>query len=98
MNTRVSHTSGIVTISNANTTIGYCRYDASGEIEYLFVSPAFRRRGYGTMMLDMVKRALGTTLRFAPPISPLGRQFLMSYGCGAIAATDGEGGQAIAPS
>jgi len=45
--TRVNHTSGIVTITDVYTTIGYCRYDPTGEVEYLFVSPAFRRRGYG---------------------------------------------------
>lgn len=30
---RVDHTPGIITITDANTTIGYCRYDESGEIE-----------------------------------------------------------------
>lgn len=70
---------GIVTITDANTTIGYCRYDPSGEIEYLFVSSAFRRRGYAAMMLDIVEARLGSTLHFAPPISPLGRHVVTSY-------------------
>jgi GNAT superfamily N-acetyltransferase len=94
VNARVSHISGIVTIADLNTTIGYCRYSPSGEVEYLFVSPAFRRRGYATMMLDIVKASLGVALRFAPPISPLGRQLLMSYGREPNANTDGESGQA----
>lgn len=94
MTTRVNHTSGIVTITDVYTTIGYCRYDPTGEVEYLFVSPAFRRRGYATMMLDIVKARLGITLRFAAPLSPLGRQFLMSYSREQEATTGGVGGQA----
>jgi GNAT superfamily N-acetyltransferase len=91
---RVSHTSGIITITDANGTIGYCRYDPSGEIEYLFVSPAFRRRGVATMMLDIVKTSLGNTLSFAPPISPLGRRLLSSYSRRRNAASDGDGSYA----
>lgn len=79
MKTRVSHTDGIVTITDANTTIGYCRYDPSGEIEYLFVSPTFRRRGYAKRMLDIVEAQLGISLHFAPPISPLGWHVVGSY-------------------
>ena len=79
MKTRVSHTDGIVTITDANTTIGYCRYDPSGEIEYLFVSPTFRRRGYAKRMLDIVEAQLGISLHFAPPISPLGRHVVGPY-------------------
>ena len=79
MKTRVGHTDGIVTITDANTTIGYCRYDPSGEIEYLFVSPTFRRRGYAKRMLDIVEAQLGISLHFAPPISPLGWHVVGSY-------------------
>jgi len=89
--TRVSHTDGIVTITDVNTTIGYCRYDLSGEIEYLFVSPAFRRRGYATKILKIVKTHLGTVLRFRPPISPLGRHVVGSYSRGLQAVLEGDG-------
>lgn len=41
---RVDHTPGIITMTDANTTIGYCRYDESGEIEYVFVSASHRRK------------------------------------------------------
>lgn len=76
---RVSHTDGIITVTDANTTIAYCRYAPSGEIEYLFVSPAFRRRGHARRMLHLVEERLGRPLRFAPPISPLGRHLVDSY-------------------
>ena len=92
MKTRVRHTDGIVTITDVNTTIGYCRYDLSGEIEYLFVSPAFRRRGYAMKILNIVETHLGTVLRFRPPISPLGRYVVGSYSRGrqAVPEVDGE--------
>ncbi len=70
---------GILTLSNANTTIAYCRYDPSGDIEYLFVNPAFRRRGHARRLLAMVETETATTLRFNPPISPLGGYLLQSY-------------------
>ena len=79
MNPRINHTDGIITITDANTTIGYCRYAPSGEIEYLFVSPAFRRRGHARHMLHLVEERLGIPLRFAPPISPLGSHLIDSY-------------------
>ena len=79
MNSCVNHTDGIITITDVNTTIGYCRYDPSGEIEYLFVSPPFRRRGYAAAMLAIAEASLGTSLRFSPPISPLGRHVVGAY-------------------
>ncbi len=35
MELRINHADGIITIADANTTIGYCRYDECGAIEYL---------------------------------------------------------------
>ena len=80
--TCISHSGGIITITDANTTIAYCRYDSSGEIGYLFVSPPFRRQGYATLVLDIVEARLGITLRFSTPISPLGRHVVDSYSRG----------------
>jgi ribosomal protein S18 acetylase RimI-like enzyme len=79
MDVRVQHAVGVVTIVDANTTIGYCRYDDSGEIEYLFVGPAFRRRGHARRMLELVEAQVGKRLRFAAPISPLGRYLVAAY-------------------
>lgn len=80
METRVNHAEGIVTIVDSNTTIAYCRYDESGEVEYLFVGASFRRRGHARRMLELVEARLGKTLRFAAPISPLGRHVVDAYG------------------
>jgi len=76
----VHHTPGIITICNANTTIGYCRYDATGEIEYLFVNAGYRRRGYATRLLDLVAAHVGGRLRFQAPFSPSGLHLIASYG------------------
>lgn len=76
---RVNHTPGIITITDANTTIGYCRYDDLGSIEYLFVNAAHRRRGYAIKLLGIVEERLNTPLRFQAPISPLGRRLVGAY-------------------
>ena len=76
---RVQHTPGIITITDANTTIGYCRYDECGEIEYVFVSPAHRRKGYAGLMLAIVEKRLEVKLRFQPPISVLGGRLVGAY-------------------
>lgn len=80
MEPRIDHADGIITITDANTTIGYCRYDESGAIEYLFVGPQYRRRGHASRMLALVEERIGTKLRFQPPLSPLGRLVVEAYG------------------
>jgi len=79
MEPRTHHADGIITITDANTTIAYFRYDESGAIEYLFVGPTFRRRGYARRMLALVEERLGTKLHFEPPLSPLGQFVVESY-------------------
>ena len=65
-----------VTITNDNTTIGYATIDIPmGELTYIFVHPAFRRRGFGTMLVSAAERASGQILSPAEPISSLGRLF-----------------------
>jgi GNAT superfamily N-acetyltransferase len=75
----INHTPGIVTIADANTTIGYCRYTDDGEVEYIFVNHAHRRRGYGRTLLAIVQSTVQRTLRFQPPISPLGAALQRDY-------------------
>ena len=76
---RVNHTPGIVTITDSNTTIGYCRYNESGEIEYIYVNGAHRRKGHAKRLLKIVEDCLQRTLTFQPPISPLGRNLQGFY-------------------
>jgi GNAT superfamily N-acetyltransferase len=66
---------GVVLIRDVNTTIGYCRHTHDGDIEYLFVNPAHRRRGFGRRLLQEVERLTGRRGVPLPPISPLGRRF-----------------------
>ena len=72
----VRHTPGILTLSNANTTVGYCRYRDDGAIEYIFVHPAYRRQGHAKRMLQRVRECAGGVLRLEPPVSPLGARLL----------------------
>lgn len=72
----VCHTPGILTLTDANTTVGYCRHDDDGRIEYIFVHPAHRRRGHARRMLELVRERTGHALRLEPPISPLGARLL----------------------
>lgn len=76
---RVNHTPGIITIADANTTVGYCRYDESGEIEYVFVSAPHRRKGYAKWMLETAEQHLKAIRGFQRPISPLGEKLIESY-------------------
>ena len=75
----VNHTPGIVTITDANTTIGYCRYDESGEIEYIYVNGAHRRKGHAKQLLKLVEECVQLKLSFQPPISPLGEKLKGFY-------------------
>jgi len=76
---QILHNPGILSISNANTTIAYCRYNDGGEVEYIFVNPSFRRKGYAKRILQVVEKTLRRRLVFQPPVSPLGRCMLDSY-------------------
>ena len=75
----INHTPGILTITDANTTIGYCRYNESGEIEYIFVNSAFRRKGHAKQLLKIIEARLQRTLSFQTPISPLGKKLKDFY-------------------
>ncbi|MBX3661258.1 MAG: GNAT family N-acetyltransferase [Burkholderiales bacterium] len=78
----VRHAHGILTITDANTTIGYCRHDDDGNIEYIFVHPACRRQGHAKRMLEQVRARVGKPLRLAPPVSPLGEKLRPYCGSG----------------
>ena len=65
-----------VVIANDNTTIGYATFEkTSGTLSYIFVNPAFRRRGYGAMLLTASEKVAKKPLKPAEPISPFGRKF-----------------------
>ena len=65
-----------VVLNTANTTVGYARFSRlQGTLEYIFVNPAFRRRGYGRRLIALCERECGAPLTPSPPVSPLGRRF-----------------------
>ncbi len=71
---------GIVLIKNQNTTIGYCRFTSDGDIEYIYVNLAYRRQGYGTLLINEVKKIVGKIGQIHEPISPLGAEFFKGVG------------------
>ena len=66
---------GIVLIKNQNTTIGYSRFTSKGDVEYIYVNPMYRRQGYGTLLLDEIRRIAGQIGAIHTPVSPLGTAF-----------------------
>ncbi len=78
----VNHTPGIITLTDVNTTIGYCRYNPVGEVEYIFVHPARRRQGFARQMLKLVEQVVHRPLSFQSPISPLGRALIAAFDTG----------------
>ena len=65
---------GVVTFKNINTTLGFVRYNAESEVEYIFVNPIFRRQGLAKKLLSIIEEK--TKIKPTPqdPISPLGEK------------------------
>ena len=74
VNYDIIETDGVITFKNQNTTLGFIRYDNSGEIEYIFVNPIFRKKGLAKKLLEITEQKLGKSLTPQEPISPLGKK------------------------
>ena len=70
----ISETDGVITFRNKNTTIGFIRFKNKGEVEYIFVNPAFRKQGMAKKLLKLTREKLGKDLTPQDPISPLGKK------------------------
>ena len=77
-NFEIMETDGVFTFKNENTTIGFVRFNETGEVEYIFVNPIFRKKGIATKLLKMVKDKTGKSIVLQKPISPLGNKLLKS--------------------
>ena len=69
---------GVFTIKNDNTTLGFVRFNLSGEVEYIFVNPIFRKKNLAKRLLKLVREKTGKKIVFQDPISPLGYKLLKS--------------------
>ncbi len=69
---------GVFTFKNLNTTIGFVRFNKNGEVEYIFVNPIFRKKGFAKKLLKLVKKETGKNILFQKPISPLGSKLISS--------------------
>ena len=70
----ISQVDGVITFKNENTTIGFIRFNDKGEVEYIFVNPAFRKQGMAKKLLKLTTEKLGKDLTPQEPISPLGKK------------------------
>ncbi len=70
----ISEIDGVITFKNKNTTIGFIRFNNKGEVEYIFVNPAFRKQGLAKKLLKLTKERIGKDLIPQKPISPLGKK------------------------
>ena len=70
----ISQIDGVITFKNKNTPIGFIRFNDKGEVEYIFVNPAFRKQGVAKKLLKLTKEKLGKELIPQEPISPLGKK------------------------
>ena len=73
-NYEISQIDGVITFKNRNTTIGFIRFNDKGEVEYIFVNPAFRKQGMARKLLKLTRKKLGKELIPQEPISPLGKK------------------------
>ena len=69
---------GVFTLKNNNTTLGFVRFNNTGEIEYIFVNPIFRKKNLAKKLLKLVREKTQKKLIFQKPISPLGLKLLRS--------------------
>jgi hypothetical protein len=69
---------GVFTFKNDNTTLGFVRFNNSGEVEYIFVNPLFRKKKLAKNLLKLVRKKTQKKLIFQKPISPLGSKLLKS--------------------
>ena len=73
-NYKLDEFDGVFTYKNENTTLGFVRFNEIGEVEYIFVNPAFRKQGVARQLLKLTKEKLGKELIPQEPISPLGKK------------------------
>ena len=75
---QIEESDGVFTFKNANTTLGFVRFNRIGEVEYIFVNSLFRKQGLATKLLKLVKDKTGKEIILQEPISPLGLKLLNS--------------------
>ena len=77
-NYKLVESDDVFTFKNENTTLGFVRFNAKAEVEYIFVNPIFRKQGLAKKLLKLVKEKTGKDIILQEPISPLGSKLLNS--------------------
>tara|TARA_X000000368_G_scaffold295498_1_gene235194 strand:+ start:502 stop:771 length:270 start_codon:yes stop_codon:yes gene_type:complete len=74
----LNESDGVFTLKNKNTTLGFVRFNNTGEVEYIFVNPIFRKKNLAKKLLKLVREKTQKKLIFQKPISALGSKLLNS--------------------
>ena len=74
---KLEQSTGVFTLKNLNTTLGFVRFNQNGEIEYIFVNPIFRKKGLAKKLLELVKNKTGKKLIFQDPQNEVLARLLM---------------------
>ena len=69
---------GVFTFKNDNTTLGFVRFNITGEVEHIFVNPLFRKKQLAKNLLRLVREKTQKKIVLQKPISPLGLKLLKS--------------------
>ena len=56
---KLDESDGVFTYKNDYTTLGFVRFSDKGEVEYIFVNTIFRKQGWATKLLQLVKQKTG---------------------------------------
>ena len=75
-NCELTHSEGVFTLKNINTTIGFVRFNEHGEIEYIFVNPIFRKKGLAKKLLKLVREKTGKKIILQPPYKSIRSEFI----------------------
>ena len=51
----LNESDGVFTLKNNNTTLGFVRFNNTGEVEYIFVNPIFRKKNIAKKLLKLVR-------------------------------------------
>ena len=77
-NYKLDEINGVFTYKNANTRVGFVRFNEDAKVEYIFVNPIYRKKEIAKKILKLVKQKIGKEIILQELVSPLGSKLLNS--------------------
>ena len=75
-NYKLDEINSVFTYKNANTRVGFVRFNEDAKVEYIFVNPIFRKKEIVKKILKLVKQKIGEEIILQEPVSLLGSKLL----------------------